>query len=145
MSNTELANELKEIIDTSKLTLICGDFNLCYVDDRDNAVTRMLENKGFSQLVHEATHFKGGHIDHVYSNHSLTNFQIEVTLYSPYYLAKDHDAVCVTIIKATGQATPGVGKYAVRKRRYKLYVCNNGSNLFAYRCRTKLDRENVFE
>ena len=107
----------RDIIDKSKLTLICGDLNLCYIDDRSNEVTRLLENEGFSQLVHEATHFKGGHIDHVYSNHNRENFQIEVSLYSPYYLAKDHDALCVTITKTPGRAIPGVAKYAVRTRR----------------------------
>ena len=44
MNNTDLAHDLRDIIDKSKLTLICGDFNLCYVDDRSNEVTRLLEN-----------------------------------------------------------------------------------------------------
>ena len=117
MSNAELAHDLKDIINKSNLTIICGDFNICYVDDRDNEVTRMLEYEGFSQLVHEATHFKGGHIDHVYSNHNPKDFQIAVSLYSPYYLAKDHDAICVTIIKNPVRALNGEGKYAVRKHR----------------------------
>jgi hypothetical protein len=133
MNNAELAHDLKDIINNSKFTLICGDFNLCYVDDRDNEVTRMLEYEGFSQLVHEATHFKGGHIDHVYSNHSSKDFQIGVSLYSPYYLAKDHDAICVTIIKNPERAFTGAGKYAVRKQRYDLI----SHNIFVLQVQTK--------
>ena len=115
MNNAELAEQLENIIDKSKLTVICGDFNLCYIEDRDNEVTRMLENIGFTQLVSEATHYKGRHIDHVYSNHDVKCIQVDVSLYSPYYLAKDHDAICITIIKVPEQILPGRGKYSVKK------------------------------
>ena len=43
MNYTDLAHDLRDIIDKSKLTLICGDLNLCYVDDRSNEVTSLLE------------------------------------------------------------------------------------------------------
>ena len=83
MNNKELASDLKSFINKPKFILICGDFNLCYLENRNNEVTRMLEENGFTQLVHEATHFKGGHNDHVYSNHNKEHFQVEVNLYNP--------------------------------------------------------------
>ena len=67
MNNAELAKDLERLINMSKLTIICGDFNLCYIAQQDNEVTQMLVQAGFAQQVYEATHFKGGHIDHVYS------------------------------------------------------------------------------
>ena len=99
MNNIELANDLKSIMNTKKFTIICGDFNLCYIENRNNEVTQMLELAGFSQLVNMATHFKGGLIDHVYSNHNPSQYQVDVSLYSPYYLCKDHDAICITVTK----------------------------------------------
>ena len=111
MNNDELANDLRTLIDKSKFTLICGDFNLCYIESQTNAVTTTLEHLGFTQLVHEASHFKGGHIDHIYSNHSHEHFLVDVCLYSPYYLAKDHDAICVTITKTPAKVVPGFGRY----------------------------------
>ena len=106
--NMELASDLRKIIDFEKFTIICGDLNMCYVQERNNEVTRMLELSGFSQLVNEATHIKGGYIDHVYSNHDQAMFQVHVSLYSPYYLCKDHDAICVTILKTDPQISSSI-------------------------------------
>ena len=92
-----LCEELKKMINAKKQTIICGDLNLCFVSQRQNEVTTMLENLGFRQMVRTATHLKGGHIDHVYSNHDENFFQVDIMLYSPYYTCKDHDALCITI------------------------------------------------
>ena len=75
----------------------------------------MLENEGFQQLVDEATHYMGGHIDHVYSNHNPQKYQVDVKLYSPYYLAKDHDALLITIIKVPPKPSPQKRKFKTRK------------------------------
>ena len=104
-----------DLLNKSKFTVICGDFNLCYVDDKDNEVTKMLENNGFKQLVDEATHFLGGHIDHVYSNHNTQEYEVDIKLYSPYYLAKDHDAVCIVITKVPEKTAPRIRRYPIRK------------------------------
>ena len=69
MNNKKLAESLKIVLNLSKFNTNCGDRNLCYIENRDNEVTRMLEQNGFAQLVHAASHFKVGHFDHVYSNH----------------------------------------------------------------------------
>ena len=95
--NVEVAKDLKNIINQAKPTIICGDLNLCFIKQRKNEVTRMLEYHGFIQLVEEASHFQGGHIDHVYSNLDPDNFKVDVKMYSPYYTSRDHDAFCITI------------------------------------------------
>ena len=57
----------------------------------------MLEDLGFHQLVTEATHLKGGHLDQVYSNHDPKKFKTEILMYSPYYTSLDHDAISLTL------------------------------------------------
>ena len=98
-NNSEVAKDLNQIINELKPTIICGDLNLCYVRQRNNEVTRMLEGQGFRQLVEEASHLQGGHIDHVYSNLDPDIFQVDIMMYSPYYTSRDHDAFCITIMK----------------------------------------------
>ena len=114
MSNTELADDLRGIIDQSKLTVVCGDFNMCFIDQRQNNVTEMLERCGFTQLNQDASHFQGGHIDHVYTNHSTKKFQVHVSQYCPYYLAKDHNDLLITITKTPGRSFQNSGKYSAR-------------------------------
>ena len=98
--NSEVAEDIEMLLDPRKLTIICGDFNLCYIEQRTNCILNKLEGCGFTQLVTEATHIKGGHIDQVWSNHDRRIYQVDVALYSPYYLSDDHDAICVTIRKS---------------------------------------------
>ena len=95
--NLELAKDLKSIINGENATIICGDFNLCFVTERQNMITKLLEECGFTQLVNRATHLKGGCIDHVYSNHDSKILDVDVQMYSPYYTSLDHDALCITI------------------------------------------------
>ena len=102
MDKKELAEDIRKIVNKSRLTIICGDFNFCFLAERHNEITRMLESLGFNQLVTEATHYKGGLLDQVYSNHNPAKFKVDITLYSPYYLSLDHDGICITILKASG-------------------------------------------
>ena len=85
------------MIDPSKSTVICGDFNICYKQDRDNKLIKALQNLGFRQTVTEATHIDGGLIDHVYIREAGTIQEILTNMYSPYYTALDHDAICITL------------------------------------------------
>ena len=97
-NNAELAENLKQLIDEKRLTIVCGDINLCFVNERGNKITTMLEHHGFKQMVMSASHLKGGHIDHVYSNHDPNMFKVDIMMYSPYFTSKDHDAFCITIM-----------------------------------------------
>ena len=92
----DLVAHLTRLIDREMNTLVTGDFNICYISKRNNKVTKYLESDGFSQLMNEATHMKGGHIDHIYFRPG--NKPVEapsIYRYSPYY--SDHDAICATI------------------------------------------------
>ena len=90
-----LQEHLQNMMNNNKSTIVCGDFNMCYVDNRQNKSISLLEQKGFKQLVKEATHIEGGHIDHVYIRSEGLSATVE--MYSPYYTAKDHDALCISI------------------------------------------------
>ena len=54
---------------------------------------------GFEQKVSDVSHIKGGLIDYVYYRGAGVSNNAEVSLYSPYYTALDHDALCVTLTK----------------------------------------------
>ena len=99
-SLTELTEHLSKLITPKLTTVICGDFNLCYLSQRQNKVTKFLENNEFKQLVKDATHIKGRHIDHFYLKMSGQQI-VEPTImtYSPYY--SDHDAICITLSKTS--------------------------------------------
>ena len=64
--------------------------------NRTNRLVQGLESNDFNQLVKDATHMRGRHIDHAYWR-DLEKTWTEPLLerYSPYY--SDHDAICLTI------------------------------------------------
>ena len=47
---------------------------MCTVKEERNAVTKMLEGLGFQQLVKDATHTQGGHIDHSHTEDKWIEF-----------------------------------------------------------------------
>ena len=68
------------------------------VKDEKNAVTKMLEGLGFKQLVKDATHVQGGHIDHCYWLDKTKEWELpHLEHYTPYY--SDHDGLLVTLKK----------------------------------------------
>ena len=94
----ETAKSLKKVIDVRETTLITGDFNVCFLKDQKNAITRMLLDLGFRQLVKDATHIQGGHIDHCYWLDKTNMWELpELERYSPYH--SDHDALLLTLKK----------------------------------------------
>ena len=93
----KLSDFIIKNITPEKTTLVCGDVNICFKSDRNNKLIKNLEDNGFDQYVREATHIKGGLIDHVYVKQGSTVVDVDVCLYSPYYCAKDHDALLLTI------------------------------------------------
>ena len=90
------------MIDINRPTLIKGDFNLCTIRDRNNSLTMKLEKLGFKQLVKEATHIEGGHIDHCYWIDKKQIWESpKLERYSPYW--SDHDALLVTLKRKANQ------------------------------------------
>ena len=94
--DSDLARNLDRLIDKNKPTIVCGDFNLCYIDKRSNKATIYLLDNKFKQLIHESTHIGGGHIDQAYLR-SDEELDVKTQIYSPYFTAKDHDALLISI------------------------------------------------
>ena len=94
-NHTELLTHIINMINTERTTVIVGDFNICYHMNRNNKISKYLQNTGFQQLVEEPTHIKGRHIDHLYfkPGKSFTE-KPSIYRYTPYY--SDHDAICAT-------------------------------------------------
>ena len=92
-NDSDLRQLLEAAISTNHPTLVCGDLNMCFIDSKTSKSISFLRHIGFQQLVQEATHIDGGHIDHVY----VLNLQANIELYSPYYTAKDHDGLLITV------------------------------------------------
>ena len=91
----ELLDQLRILIDPGRMTLITGDFNICFRENFNNRMVQGLLGMGFDQLVHEPTHIRGRLIDHAYFlDPSGTQNQL-IERYSPYY--SDHDGVCITL------------------------------------------------
>ena len=90
-----LRDQLEMLIEANRSTIIFGDLNLCFIENRNCRTTKHLIASGFKQIVEEATHISGGHIDQVYMRGD--NIVAEVELHSPYYTAKDHDALCILL------------------------------------------------
>ena len=95
----ELLQQIKQMINPEKATLITGDFNVCYLNNGNNRLSRgLVEMEKFEQLIRGPTHIMGGHIDHVYwRNVGNMWTDPEIERYSPYYT--DHDASCITLIE----------------------------------------------
>jgi hypothetical protein len=91
----ELLEGLVKMIEAGRITIITGDFNICFMENFSNRMTQGLLSMGFNQLVHEPTHIRGRHIDQVYFLDQSDRLQPIVDRYSPYY--SDHDGICITI------------------------------------------------
>jgi len=96
--SVELLNHLLQMLTKDKPTLITGDFNMCYISNKNNRMIQGLERNEFSQLVNEATHIQGRVIDHVYWKDTSRMWnEPAIERYSPYY--SDHDGMCITLTK----------------------------------------------
>ena len=80
-------HDLRRIIDCNQLTYIVGDFNICYISQKDSRVVEDLYHMGFTQLVKNATHMEGGLLDHFYTN--AFSDEVWIQQQSPYF--SDHD------------------------------------------------------
>ena len=96
--SVELLNHILRMLTVGKPSLITGDFNICYYINRNNRMSQGLQINGFKQLVTDATHIRGGYIDHAYWRDPQDVWADPVIdRYSPYY--SDHDGICTTLTK----------------------------------------------
>ena len=99
----EIADKVDVWRNPAKLTVVCGDMNVCLKKEARNKLTVELESMGFAQLNEEATHIGGGHIDHMYMTREATG-RAALERYTPFY--SDHDALCLTVAEADREPGP---------------------------------------
>ena len=89
-SSDEFIKDLEKIFDSSKVTYLLGDFNLCFKTDNNHPIIKKISYLGFEQKVEQATHIGGRLIDQIYifspCNHEMF---VRVQQQSPYF--SDHD------------------------------------------------------
>ena len=95
----EVADKVDVWRDPAKVTVVCGDMNVCLKKEAKNKLTVELESMGFGQLNEEATHVAGGHIDHMYVTKEAAG-KTSLERYTPFY--SDHDALCLTFAGENG-------------------------------------------
>jgi hypothetical protein len=97
-NSAELLAKLVEMITPGKPVLMTGDFNICFMNNGNNRMSKgLVDGEGLQQLMKEPTHILGGHIDHVYWRDDQNVWMVPILeRYSPYY--SDHDASCITLI-----------------------------------------------
>ena len=86
-------SHLNQLINLNKHTLVLGDFNICYNEERINPVFQKLRSLGFKQLVQHATHIDGRLIDLVFSLCPGKEISYLVEQQAQYYL--DHDLISI--------------------------------------------------
>ena len=88
-----LIENLRQLIQEERTTIIAGDFNICGRTEKQNSVLKFIVQSGFTQLNDEPTQIQGRQIDHMFINQPTLVRGIE--RYSPYY--SDHDALLLTL------------------------------------------------
>ena len=93
----ELVKEWKR---EGRVTIVCGDLNVCLRKEPKNAFSQGMEEMGLQQIVKEATHVMGGQIDHLYvCSEAVERTSLERM--SPFF--SDHDALCFTVGQSIAQ------------------------------------------
>ena len=88
--------DLIQLFDSTKTTIIVGDFNICFKAENNHPVLRKLELLGFIQKVLAPTHIEGRQIDHVFvfSPDQAEYAKVFVIQQSSFF--GDHDLIFVT-------------------------------------------------
>ena len=92
------------MIEEERKTIITEDFNICFIENFSNRMVQGLLRLGFDQLVHEPTHIRGRHIDHIYYLDHINKFKPIIDRYSPYY--SDHDGICIALMELPEKEFP---------------------------------------
>ena len=95
-TSRDFAEQLIEMIPLDGDCLVIGDMNICSKTQSQNDVFSILRTFGFMLLINEATHLKGGHIDQAWLRTESKKHKL--SLYSPYYTCRDHDALLFTLL-----------------------------------------------
>ena len=95
--DTNIVRLLNDIIPKDGACLIIGDINICSRAAANHPALKLLRKKGFHLLLSEATHFGGGALDQGWLRTDTTVQVSGTQIYSPYFNARDHDAVLFTL------------------------------------------------
>ena len=92
----QFSSDLRTMFNYEKETLIVGDLNICFANERTHLVLQDIEKLGFTQKVQYPTHREGRQIDHVYifSPDTAVKSNVGVFQQSPFF--SDHDILFVT-------------------------------------------------
>ena len=107
-SDITLSYYLIEVIPSSGDCVVIGDFNICSNKQPNHEAFVTLRELGFHRVTAEATHIDGGHLDQIWLR--TESFKNDVTVYSPYYTAKDHDSLLLTLFNPTAEHSKGLKK-----------------------------------
>ena len=86
-------NELLELIDLNRHTIILGDFNLCHQKNPHHRIFQMLRELGFRQQVRYPTHIECGTIDLVFTLSRNKAYLYEIIQQGQHYT--DHDLLSI--------------------------------------------------
>ena len=92
----ELKQVLEIFIQSRKDLALIGDTNINFLAE-DHDFTKFMTNKEFVQIVQEPTHERGGLLDQIFINESLSKKNPICTQKSVYY--SDHDLICFHVPK----------------------------------------------
>jgi hypothetical protein len=98
-TDTTLSHYLKDIIPSTGDCIVIGDFNICTKRLPNHEAFETLNALGFQLVTTEATHIDGGHLDQIWLR--TESCKKDIMMYSPYYTAKDHDALLFTLYDPT--------------------------------------------
>ena len=86
--NKSFIIHLKSLVQNCHKCYIVGDFNINFIENKNNAISNWLHSQGFEQIVLSPTHENGSLLDHAYIKCELDH---QVLLHWPYY--SDHAAI----------------------------------------------------
>ena len=94
-------NEIIEHIDQmstgGKPLLVLGDFNFCYLKNKNHRIKQHFKAKNFSQLIREPTHIQGHLLDHAYLQEKEGQLRWTTEIQSKYFT--DHKSIAIIIKK----------------------------------------------
>ena len=92
----DLKQILELFIQSKKDLAVIGDTNINFLTE-EHDFTRFMTNKRFIQMIQEPTHERGGLLDQIYINESLSKKNPICSQKSVYY--SDHDIICLHVPK----------------------------------------------
>merc|ERR1712173_13944 len=87
-SPTLFMDGLRSIYDDKKETIIVGDFNICFREENNHQIIKLMKSMNFNQKIRLPTHVQGRCIDHVYHylpNPDRNKTSVEVLQFGQFY------------------------------------------------------------